>query len=50
MVFPQRFPPVIMSNGKISLCTLPMEECSGGPRTFDILGYFLKMKYIWSEQ
>ena len=41
---------VIISNIKLSLCILPMAECSGGPRTFWYVGYFLTIWAFLSKQ
>ena len=34
----------------MSLCILPMAECSGGPRTFWYFGYFLTIWAFLSKQ
>ena len=41
---------VIMPNNKISLCILPMAECSGESQTFWYFGYFLTVWAFLSKQ
>ena len=45
---------VIIPNNKISLCILPMAECSGGPRTagpehFDIFFISWQFEHFWAN-
>ena len=41
---------VMIPNNKISLCILPMAECSGGPQAFWYFGYFLTIWAYLSKQ